>query len=152
MKKILLILVLFSLSLGVMAQTTALTKQTAIVTKDNYTYKYNGVASVDTLGATRDSILYPIYVECASPTYYDFKIRLHELTSACNISVKLQAKKFIGDSWTDVTNRSYKGAGTDTTILFSQVSTLQHYNYYQLLLIRVANKAKVTDLTGVFKR
>ena len=152
MKKLLLILVLFSLSLGVMAQTTALTKQTATVTKENYTYKYTGVASVDTLGATRDSILYPIYVETANPTYYDFKIRLHEVTSPCNISVKLQAKKYLSDSWTDVTNRSYKGVGTDTSILFTQVSTLQHYNYYQLVLIRSAKTARVTDLTGVFKR
>ena len=152
MKKLLLILVLFSLSLGVMAQKTALTKQTATVGKEYYTYKYTGLTSVDTLGAVRDSILYPIYLECPNPTYYDFKIRLHETVSACNISVKLQAKKYITDSWTDVTNRSYKGVGTDTSILFTQTSSLQHYNYYQILLIRAANKAKLTDITAVFKR
>lgn len=152
MKKLLFTFMLAMLGMAIMAQTTAVTKQTATVSKDYYTYKYIGNTAVDTLGAVRDSIVYPIYVESPNPTYYDFKIRLHELVSACNINVKLQAKKFISDDWADVASRAYKGAGTDTSILFTQVSTLQHYNYYQIILIRSANKARLTDLTAVFKR
>jgi len=151
MKKLIFLLAFFALGFVAMAQTTAVTKTLFKITPTSYVYQYTG-QTADTLGAVRDSILIPLYVETSAPTFYDFKVRLHENVSACNIAVQLQGKKYGTDSYSTITSATYKGVGTDTTILFTQTTTAQHNNYYQLVFIRAANKAKITDIVGVFKR
>lgn len=152
MKRIIFLLSFMMIGLFVQSQTTFLEKPVYKVTKDAYTYKYEGRVAVDSLTVKRDSIAYPIYLESPNPTWYDFKIHLDEITSPARITTKLQGKKFLEDTWADVTSKVYYGGGTDTTILFNQTTTLQHYNYYRLLFIHTNNKANVGMLTGVFKR
>ena len=151
MKRLVLLLSFILVSTIVFSQKTALEKTLFKVPQTSYIYQYTG-ATRDTLGAVQDSILIPLYIECPNPTYYDFKVRIHENVSACNVAVQLKGKKYSTDTYTTITTLTYKGVGTDTTLLFTQVSTLQHYNYYQLVFKRVANKAKITDIVGVFKR
>lgn len=151
MKKLIFLLSFIMVGFIATAQTTAVTKSLFKIPTTAYIYQYVGTAS-DSLGAVRDSILFPLYVESFNPTWYDFKVRIHEVVSPCNVAVQLQGRKFSTDSWSTITTTTYKGVGTDTSILFNQTTTLQHYNYYQLVFKRASNKAKITDITAIFKR
>jgi uncharacterized protein YxeA len=120
---------------------------------NDYLMYYTGVAT-DTITTNQDSVAVAWYVKKPEATYYDFIFKLNEATAGGKATVKLQAKKFAVQAWSDVTSVTYYGAGStgaDTTILFTQTSTKQFYNYYRFLVVSVAAKTKITSISGCLK-
>lgn len=98
MKRLIFLLAFLAVGFVAMAQTTAVTKPVFKIPESSFVYQYVG-QTIDTLGAVRDSIIFPLYLVSIAPTFYDFKVRLHENVSPCNVAVQLQGKKFTSDSW-----------------------------------------------------
>jgi hypothetical protein len=79
------------------------------------------------------------------PNKTDVKVTLDELSGTGSCDVSLQGKKFIGDSWTNITTQVYGGGGSDSTFTISD-GTARLYRYYRLLVDKryaVAGKVEV---------
>lgn len=143
MKKVILIATVLLAVLGLRAQTgqTVQTDKYYISTVGN---------SADTVGATSTTWYKAYEVQVPQQLFYNFKVKVLETTTfACTI--KLQGKIFDTDTYADITTITYAGAGTDTTVAFTQVSTKQNYRFYKVLVTRTAGKGSVSSIKGSFK-
>lgn len=140
MKKIILFLLL-AVSLSSMAQ----------LSDGNLYYKFNGTAA-DT------SSVYTTWNKIISPNatfalFYNFAVKITEVTATTNVSVALQGAKFDNGSYATIGSAvRYYGGGSDTTILFSQESTKQFYNYYKVLITPANGKVKTTYIRAYFRK
>ncbi|CAB5226082.1 hypothetical protein UFOVP756_43 [uncultured Caudovirales phage] len=116
---------------------------------------YAGVAS-DTLGTvTATTFSYEIPVNKFDGVYYYGKIKVSDKTtgSAGVCTVKLQGKYFATDAYSDITTVSWTGIGsTDSTIVFSNISTKTFYSYYRYLVTNTSGKSKIDYVKTIIKK
>jgi len=154
MKKVIILLLAFVAFANINAQDVKRggTKGTEIAVSD-FLLQYTGIAG-DTISTNRDSLAVAWYVPKPQSQFYDFEVKLNEVTAGGRAGVLLQGKKFNNASWATITTVNYAGTlstGADTTIYYTQTSTKQFYNYYRILVIYTAAKTKITSISGVLK-
>lgn len=144
MKKVILLVCAILLTFAVSAQKTIKLSPTV------YAVEYTGVAA-DSISATDTAFTYDVEVNKPNALFYNFKVKLTELASPCNMVVSVMGKYFIDDEYTPITSATYTGAGTDTTIVFTQNTTAQFYRYYRVKVVYGDKKAKVSYYKLYFK-
>lgn len=138
MKKFILLLMAL-VTLSVSAQTT--TKLTA----PQYFYKYTGLAT-DTVGAVGTTWSKAILLNKSTALYYTVSVKVADQTAGAKCSVKLQGKIFDADNYSDITTITWYGGGTDSTLVFQNISTRVYYRYFRVYVTQIANKAKVSAI------
>ena len=153
MKKVVLLLFAFG-ALAINAQDLTRNGANGSTLKSNdWSFMYTGEAS-DTLTTNQDSISVAWFINKPQSQFYDFYVVLDETTAGGQANISLQGKKFKDQAWTNITTTKYWGSlstGADTTILFSQTSTKQFYNYYRVLGVFLATKTKIVEIRGSVK-
>ena len=144
MKKFIL---LFALLIGFISVNAQTNKQ---VTVTGFT-EYTGVATADTVGGTVTTWNKPILIDRQDAVLYYIKAKVTE-TAGFACTIKLQGKYFAADTFTDITTITYKGAGTDTTAIFSEASTAIKYRYVNVLVTRTSGTGKVSFVKASFKK
>jgi len=142
MKKLLLVTMLFAFAFA-QAQT--------ILPVKTYIYTYTGVAT-DTVGSGTTTWNKAIQLNKLDGLYYNAKVKVSDVVDGAACTVKLQGKIFSTDSYTDISTVTWTGAGTDTTILFTQNSNKVYYRYLNFLVTRTAGKLKVDYINLSLKR
>ena len=124
-----LLIGMVSIGQSVKTQKNVLTKTLDISKEDTYYMKTNVVVTeTDTLKA------YTLGINNNHDALkQNFRIKLIENSGTAAIDVKLQAKVFWDDAYTDLLSTTYTGTGSDTTILFDG-STAHEYRFYKILL------------------
>lgn len=144
MKKLFLLMCIALLTFAVSAQ------KTVKLAPNVYAFEYTGVAA-DSISATDTAFTYDVEVNKPNALFYNFKVKLTELSSPCTMTVSVMGKMYVDDVFTPITSGTYSGSGTDTTIIFTQNTTAQFYRYYRVKVVYGANKAKVTYYKLYFK-
>jgi len=142
MKKLLLVTMLFAFAFA-QAQT--------ILPVKTYIYTYTGLAT-DTVGSGTTTWNKAIQLNKLDGLYYNAKVKVSDVVAGAACTVKLQGKIFSTDSYTDISTVTWTGAGTDTTILFTQNSSKVYYRYLNFLVTRTAGKLKVDYINLSLKR
>lgn len=118
-------------------------------------HEYAGVAA-DTLGTvTATTFSYAIPINKPDGVYYVGKIKVSDKTTGAAgvCTIKLQGKYFDADSYTDITTISWTGVGsTDTTAIFTNVSTKTYYRTYRFLVTNTSGKSKVDFVKLLIKK
>lgn len=147
MKKLISILILSALVVVISAQSTLLTKTEQTISDPAWVYNWK-LSTVDSLGAVQDSIIYPMFINTSDSIRFHVNIKITEITSPANVSVKVRGYNFKNQTPTDLATARYYGVGTDTT--FSR--SVPNYNFYDVLFIRNANKARVSNIGVYYKK
>lgn len=146
MKKIIFIFALL-LSIGAGA---AVTSPAVELDRDGWYDKFTGT-SADT------SSVYNVWSKIIMPNkpdrlFYDFRVKVTEVSATTNTSIVLKGKKMAGDAWTPIDTIQYYGAGTDTTVIFSEVSTAVFWRFLQVYIAPANGKVKTTTIETAFKK
>jgi hypothetical protein len=108
--------------------------------------EYTGVAA-DTLGTvTATTWSYAVPVNKSDGLYYVAKLKVSDKTTGAAgvCAIKLQGKYFNADAYTDITTISWTGVGsTDTTAVFTSVSSKVYYRYLRVLVTNSSGKSKI---------
>lgn len=128
MKKFIVILVLVALATVGYSQ-HAVNKSVA---SPNYADLYNGDLAL--LG--KDTLLtYSINFKTIDKFYYDGVVKLKSTAVTKGASVQLKGKLWDSDSYANIGSAVvWKGTTADTTIAFTQDTTLQKYQYLQYVI------------------
>lgn len=128
MKKLLVILVFVALATVGYSQRTV----NRNVVAPNYADLYNG--DIALLGA--DTLLtYSINFKTIDKFFYDGVVKLKSTAVTKGASVQLKGKLWDSDSYVDIgTAVVWDGTTADTTIAFTQHTTLQKYQYLQYVI------------------
>jgi hypothetical protein len=94
--------------------------------------KYNGIAS-DTVNAD-ETWDYWLANRQDYSMLHDIRVKLDSVSGTPTCDVKLQAKVFKDDIWSDVATVSWTGTSSDTTFTFSEQSTAKFYRHYRIYL------------------
>lgn len=148
MKKIFLLMVLFIVTS--LATSTLYAQNPIYLSGNHFSYDYTGVAA-DSVTANDTMWHREIVSLHPQALYYQFRVKLTELTSPAVCTVYVLAKTYKDEDYTTISSQQYSGGGTDTTITFTQTSTKQFYRYYLVKVVYGSNKAKVTFLKMLFK-
>lgn len=143
MKKFILMLILSVGAVAIQAQT--------VLPTTKYIYSYTGVAS-DTVGAVETTWNKAIQLNKLDGLFYNASVKVSDSTVGAKCSVALQGKIFAEDAYTTITTVTWYGGGTDTTILFTQNTNKIYYRYLNVLVTRVAAKAKVSKINISLKK
>jgi hypothetical protein len=129
---------------------TVSAQKTVKLASNLYAVEYTGVAA-DSISATDTAFTYDVEVNKPNALFYNFKVKLTELSSPCIMTVSVMGKMYIDDDYTTITSQAYSGGGTDTSIVFTQNTTAQYYRYYRVKVIYGDKKAKVSYYKLYFK-
>lgn len=141
MKKfILFLMALIAVVASVSAQVTSPAVE---LDRDGWYYYFGGSATVDTAstGGAWSKIIMPNKPQIL---FYDMRVKITEVTATTSTAIALKAKKMDTDAWTTVTTITYKGTGSDTTVVFSEASTATHWRFYQWVVTPANGKVKVS--------
>lgn len=133
MKKLLFISValligMVSMGQSVKSQKSALTKYLDVLKGESYFMKTDVITETDTLGA------YTIGLDNNIDAMKQYAvIEITENSGTAVVNVKVQAKVFVDDTYTDLLDVTYNGAGSDTTIILDG-TTAHEYRFYKILL------------------
>lgn len=91
------------------------------------------VNTVNTLTTTDTTWTFTVFKDASKPLKYDAFLRLDSIGGTKNnVTIKLQAKKFIDSpTWTDL-KTVYWTSGTDTTKTITESTTAGQYSVYRL--------------------
>jgi len=152
MKKLILFL---CLAIGFLVNAQIAKVATPLDFSTVYFSNYIGTA-VDTLGTvTATTWSYEIPVNKADGLYYVSKIKIADKTTGANgvCTIKWQGKYLATDNYTDITTVQWVGvASTDTTIVFSNVSSKLYYSYFRQLVTNTSGKSKIVYTNNLFKK
>lgn len=149
MKKILALVILFVSFVAVSAQTS---KQVTLKPAQYY-FTYTGVAADNVNAATKDSTWNMIVrLNKSDGVLYNVKVKVADLTAGATAKVILQGRNFATDSWTTIISIAWKGGGTDTTVVFSNVSSKIYYRHLNVKLSGTAQKAKLSNIDLSIKK
>lgn len=149
MKRILIALLLSVVYLGVSAQVTAKTYGTKTITPTAFSFTMGGTDG-DSIGLVQDTLVIPIQFNLADSVKAFYRVKITEVTSPARIILQHQSKKHNLDTYTTRTTITYTGVGADSTMYFKSQAPNLSDPYHRILLIRSANKAKLTDASGWF--
>jgi hypothetical protein len=128
-----LVIGMVSMGQSVKSQKSALTQYLDVIKGQSYFMKTDVITQTDTLGA------YTIGLDNMLDAMKHYAvIELTENTGTAGVNVKLQAKVFIDDTYTDILDVTYVGTGADTTII-SDGTTANEYRFYKILLDGVSD-------------
>ena len=128
MKKLFVILVFVALATVGYSQRTV---NKSVVTP-NYADLYNG--DIALLG-TDTLLTYSINFKTIDKFFYDGVVKLKSTAVTKGASVQLKGKLWDSDSYVDIgTAVVWKGTTADTTIAFTEHTTLQKYQYLQYVI------------------
>lgn len=145
MKKLVSILAIMFVTIVTIAQTNT------VISRVNNYFEYTGVATADTVGGTVTTWNKPILLSGEEALFYYSKVKVTETADfACTI--KLQGKYFDSDTFTDITTINYTGVGSDTTAIFSELSTAVKYKHFNILVTRTAGTGKVSFVKFMCKK
>lgn len=143
MKKFLALGIFLVSVLAVSAQTS---KQITLK-PEQYILSYTGVAADSVNSATKDSTWNMVVrLNKGAKLRYNAKVKVGDLTAGATAKVILQGRNFATDAWTTITTVVWKGAGTDTTAVFTGVSADTYYRHLNFKLSGTANKAKILKI------
>ena len=106
----------------------------------------------DTIGATQTSITKTYLINQSDALLYNITAKISDYAAGFTGTVVLKAKANIYSPWVTISTTTYTGAGTDTTITLSEVTTKKTYYIYQLVFNRTASKGKLDTLILSFKK
>lgn len=122
---------------------------------NKYVNEYTGVAT-DTLGTvTATTWSYEVPVNKADGLFYVGKLKVSDKTTGAAgvCTIKMQGKYFAADTYTDITTISWTGVGsTDTTAVFTSVSSKVYYRYLRVLVTNTSGKSKIDYYKLLIKR
>jgi hypothetical protein len=142
--------ILFLICLVAFIFSSATAQKSIKLAPNVYAVEYTGVTA-DSISATDTAWTYDIQVNKANATFYNLKLKLTELSSPCIMTVSLMGKIYVDDDYTTIGSHQYLGAGTDTSLLFTQNTTAQFYRYYRVKVVYGDKKAKVSYFKIYFK-
>lgn len=149
MKKFFALVILFVSFVAVSAQTS---KQVTLKPAQYY-LTYTGIAADSINAATADSTWnLVVRLNKGDGVLYNAKVKVQDLTAGATAKVILQGRNFATDSWTTITTTAWKGGGTDTTVLFTNVSSKVYYRHLNFKLSGTANKAKLSYINLSIKK
>lgn len=149
MKKFLLFAILLISSVVVFSQTS---KQVTLKPAQ-YFLTYTGVAADSINASTADSTWNMVVrLNKGDGVLYNAKVKIQDLTAGATAKIILQGRNFATDSWTTITTTAWKGGGTDTTVLFTNVSSKVYYRHLNFKLSGTANKAKLSYINLSVKK
>ena len=149
MKKILVMAFLLVSVISLQAQKS---KQTTLKPQQFY-FTYTGVAADSINAATKDSTWNMVVrLNKGDGVLYNAKFKVQDLTAGATAKLILQGRNFATDNWTTITTTVWKGGGTDTTVLFTNVSSKVYYRHLNFKLSGTANKAKVSKIDLSIKK
>lgn len=147
MKKLMLILFALAITAGAFAQHVSPAVELGA---DQWYYKFTGaVTDTASTGGAWSKIIMPNKPE---RLFYDFRVKITEVSATTSTAVAFKAKKMAGDAWTTVTTTTYKGTGTDTTITFAETSTASFYRFYQIVCTPANGKVKAETVEMALKK
>jgi hypothetical protein len=113
-------------------------------------YKYDGTAAdTSSVYTTWNKIVAP---NATYALFYNFAVKITEVTATTATDVTLQGMKFDNGTYVPIDTVRYYGTGADTTILFTQESTKQFYNYYKIISKPANGKVKTTYIRAFFRK
>lgn len=149
MKKFFIFGILAIMSAVVFSQTS---KQVTLKPAQYY-LMYTGIAADSINAATKDSTWNMVVrLNKGDGVLYNAKVKVQDLTAGATAKIILQGRNFATDSWTTITTKAWKGGGTDTTVLFTNVSSKIYYRHLNFKLSGTANKAKLSYINLSIKK
>ena len=125
--------------------------RSVILKSNTFFYEFN-LSAVDTVnGAGGADTLWQAQalLNKGKPMKYTVQIDLEKVSGAPNADVSFQGKVFSGDPWTTDSTVTWIATSTDTTITFSNITSLSYYRYYNIKVDAASGatmKFKVTDV------
>lgn len=146
-------LILIALCLFAFAASQAQTNTTPITRSDFYGKVIAGTV-LDTIGATQTSITKTFFINQSDMLTYAITTKISDYTTGSNLTgtVVLSGRLNEYSPWVTLTTVTYAGAGTDSTITFSESSTAKAYYLYKLVYTRTAGKGKIDYVLPTFKK
>ena len=106
MKKLMLILLAFAfITASVLAQSTARTADSHVMSARKTYYKYTGVAA-DTVGTDRDTLYFELQVNKNVPVNCNVRIEATQTGSTDDYEIRFQGKVFENDNWASLIDSS----------------------------------------------
>lgn len=124
-----LLIGMVSMGQSVKSQRSALTKVLDVSEAECYYGKFGEVVTeTDTLAA------FTIGLDNSVDALKQYaRIKIVENSGTAAVNVKVQAKVFVDDSYSDLLDVTYTGTGSDTTIVLDG-TTAHEYRFYKILL------------------
>lgn len=149
MKKIVIALLLSVCYLGLNAQVTAKDYPPKVITPTAFSYSVTGT-NADSIGVYQDTLVMPVQLNLQDSVKAFWRVKVTEITSPARIIVQHQSKKHLNADYTTRTTITYTGQGSDSTMYFKSQAPNLSDPYHRILIIRVQNKAKLSDASGWF--
>lgn len=148
MKKLILLLVaVIAIAVNVNAQVTSAAVQ---LPADQWYHEFVGIATdTSSTGGAWSKIIMP---NKPDRLFYDFRVKVTEVSATTSATIVLKGKKMDTDAWTTITTQGYKGTGADTTVTFAEVSTATFWRFYQVVVTPANGKLKTTFIKSAFKK
>ena len=129
--------------IGVSAQT--------VLPKNTYIWSYTGL-STDTATTSVGTVSKYVLLNKPDGFFYTVKVKVSDSSAGATGTIKLQGKQFSNDSFTDITTITWKGGGTDTTVIFQNISTKLYWRYLKVLVTPTANRIKLTKIDASLRK
>lgn len=122
-----------------------------ILPVNKYIFAYSGTAA-DTVGFATTVWTKTIQLNKLDGLFYNANLKVSDVAAGAEATIKLKGKVFGTDGWTDITTYTWKGGGTDTTVVFTANTNKVYWRYLQFEVTRVASKAKVSFINLSLKK
>lgn len=118
---------------------------------DTWYYQFSVGAATDTIGSSDTTYYLQWLTNKDMGLLYNVKTKLTEVSGTATVAVSIQGKVHSDDSWSNIATQTYYGAGSDTTLVFTQTSTAQFYRYFRLYYDCTTSAQKVKISTAYIK-
>jgi len=140
MKKLIIFLGLMFIGASLLAQVTARTADSHVLSAKKTYYKYTGVVA-DTCGTEQDSLYFEIQINKNTPVNFNARVEVTRTGTTAVYDIDLEGKRFENDSWSKIVELASQVASvtipeplTSLSILTLTGADDNFYRYFRILV------------------